>query len=63
MILDRRDLLGRQAAGVEQPPERVALAGEVMTELARPRTGVDPDEEDLRAVDDDVGQARQAFGS
>jgi hypothetical protein len=60
MIFDGGDHLGREAGGMEQPPERVSLAGEVMAELPRARTRVDPDEQDLRVVGDDVGEPRQA---
>jgi hypothetical protein len=59
MIFDSGDLLGCEARRMEQPPERIALAGEVVTELSRARARVDPDEQDLRMVDDDVGEARQ----
>jgi hypothetical protein len=59
MIFERGDQLGREARGVEQPPERIARACEVMTELARARAGVDPDEQDLRSLAHDVRQPAQ----
>jgi hypothetical protein len=59
MILERRNQLGREARGVEQPPERIARACEVMAELARACARVDPDEQDLGPVADDVRQPVQ----
>jgi hypothetical protein len=40
---------------VEQAPERVAPAGEVVTDLGRAKAGVDPHEEDARVRAEEVG--------
>jgi hypothetical protein len=45
---------------VEQPPERVGLAREVVADLAGAPARVDPDEEDPRRGADDVGEAAHA---
>ena len=43
---------------VEQPPERVALAGEVVAERGGAQSGVDADEERAQIGREDVGDAR-----
>jgi hypothetical protein len=59
VIFERRDELGREPRGMQQPPERIARAGEVVAELSRACARVDADEQDARARREDVGQARQ----
>ena len=58
-FLLRREERGREAGGVEQPPERVALAREVMPERARALAGVDPHEEHPHAGPDAIRQPAQ----
>jgi hypothetical protein len=49
---------GRDARGVEQPPERVAVPREVVPDRARAQAGVDADEEQARSRDHDVLERR-----
>jgi hypothetical protein len=50
------EALWREAGRVEQSPERISAAGEVVTELRGARRGVDADEEDAEARRDDVAE-------
>ena len=46
---------GRQRRRVDEPPERVAVAGEVMADGAGAPPGIDADQQQARAaLDDDV---------
>src|SRR6185503_6893565 len=62
LIFLRREQLGDEPGGVYEPPERVAASGEMVPGSARPQPGVDPHQENLRAIDDDVAERRAAIG-
>jgi hypothetical protein len=62
-LVDEIDGLGDEPGGMQQPPEGIALAGEVVTQRRRAQPGVDADEERLQVGRDDVTDAAQRAAS
>ena len=55
-IILARERVGHEPRRIEQPPERIAGAREMMTHLLGAKTWVDPDEQDSRPRFQDVAQ-------